>query len=138
MSIESPVPSVPALSKEASSQDCSDDDQDDSYVLIEALAKRRPDLSRVRLSPEFAERNGSNVLLCMGIVLFLIGCSAFVLGHTTVGILLVTTAVAAVIVATGLGRLVLVKLDVFKLVGFLAKFGSKGADEDESDEGADA
>jgi hypothetical protein len=131
MSTESDGQSVPATGKKASSQDCSGNRNGDRDALIGALAKRLP----IRLSPEFAERYGSDVLLCMGVVLFLFGCRAVVLAETTSGALLVTTAVIVVVVAAGLRRLVAVKLNVLRLIEFLATFGARGKDGDGPDEG---
>src|ERR1700734_3845201 len=83
-----------------------DDEQIDSYALIQAVAKRPLRPVWLCVSPDFATRQGSNVLLLMGVVLFALGCDAFLLGHTTVATLSVSLGPLTVVVAARMGQLV--------------------------------
>ncbi len=58
----------------------------------------------------------------MGITVFVVALTALCLGKGTVAVVLAPTAILVVIVATGLGRLASLKVDVLKLFGFRAKF----------------
>jgi hypothetical protein len=71
----------------------------------------------------------------MGVAMFLLGCVLLVLGHTTTGALLLGMGFLAAVIATGLGRLVLLKLDIFKVVRFFLQLRSKD-DDDASGRGA--
>jgi hypothetical protein len=71
---------------------------------------------------DFASRHGANVLLGMGITVFVVALAALCLGHDTLAAIMATISVLVVIVATGLGRLASLKVEVLKLFGFRAKF----------------
>jgi hypothetical protein len=62
----------------------------------------------------------------MGVVLFLLGCGAFVIGDTTVAAFFVPLGLLAVVVATRMGQLVMLKIG-----GAIAKFGGNDAPDDE-------
>jgi hypothetical protein len=67
------------------------------------------------LSPKFAASQGANVLLAMGVVLFLIGCGALVIGHTTIAALLIAVGLFTVLIAARLGELVMLTLELVKV-----------------------
>lgn len=58
----------------------------------------------------------------MGVMVFVAALAVFCIGHDTAAAILATTAVLVVIVATGLGRLASLKVEVLKLFGFRVKF----------------
>jgi hypothetical protein len=58
----------------------------------------------------------------MGIVLFVLACVSFFAGRLTVAITLALAAVVTVMMASGLARLQVFKVDVLKLIGFFARF----------------
>jgi hypothetical protein len=71
---------------------------------------------------DFASRHGATVVLIMGIAVFVVALAALCLGKTATATILAPTAILVVIVATGLGRLASLKVDILKLFGFRAKF----------------
>jgi hypothetical protein len=123
MPTESPVapPSAPTIQPD----DPDPPDDENSYVLIEAVAKRLSGPLRLRLSPDFARLQGSNILLAMGVVLFLLGCGAFVIGNTTVAAFFVPLGLLAVVVATRMGQLVMLKIG-----GAIARFVENDSSDD--------
>lgn len=123
MPTEGPVPLTPPI--QLDNADPPDDEQINSYALIKSAAERHSGPLWLRLSPEFAKLQGSNVLLVMGIVLFVLGCEAFVIGHTTVAEFFTPLGLLAVVVATRLGQLVMIKIGVA-----IAKFAETNATND--------
>jgi uncharacterized membrane protein YgdD (TMEM256/DUF423 family) len=77
---------------------------------------------RTPSKPDFASRYGADVLLGMGITAFVAALAALCLDHETIAAILAPISVLVVIVATGLGRLASLKVEVLKLFGFRAKF----------------
>lgn len=69
-----------------------------------------------------AEQQGPNVVLVMGIVLFILACVSFFAGHLTVALALALAGVVTVVMASGLARLQIFKVEVLKLFGVFAKF----------------
>jgi hypothetical protein len=67
------------------------------------------------LSPEFAASQGANILLAMGVVLFLIGCGALAIGRTTIAALLIAVGLFTVVIAARLGGLAMLALEVVKV-----------------------
>jgi hypothetical protein len=58
----------------------------------------------------------------MGIVLFVLACVSFFAGHLTIACTLALAAVVTVVMASGLARLEVFKVEVLKLIRFFAKF----------------
>ena len=102
------------------------DEQINSYASIKTLAKRLSGPLWLRISPDFAKRQGSNVLLVMGIVLFVLGCEACATGQTTVAAFFVPLGLLAVVIAARMGELVKLKIG-----GGIAEF----VESDATDEG---
>jgi uncharacterized membrane-anchored protein len=76
----------------------------------------QPKQPHLGLSPEFAATQGANILLAMGVVLFLIGCVALVIGHTTIAaLLLIAVGLLTVIIAARLGGLAMLVVEVVKV-----------------------
>jgi hypothetical protein len=112
-----------------------DDEQIDSRGLTKTVRKRHFVPLWLRLSPDFARLQGSNILIAMGIVLFLLGCEAFVIGHTTVAAFFVPLGLLAVVVAARMEQLVKIKIG-----NGIAEFVEDDATDDEfgSDAAPDA
>jgi hypothetical protein len=104
------------------------DDEQPKARISPAAGQQHQGFSPHGPPPNFTERHGSDVLLGMGVAMFVIGCVLLVVGHTAPGALLVAMGFLAAIVATGLGRLVLLKLDIFKVVRFFLQLRSKDDD----------
>jgi hypothetical protein len=138
MVTDTQVARPPAPSREISDPDPPDDDQANSHhPLTQATPDRRSGVPQFRLSPDFAKLQASNILLAMGIVVFIlgfVGCAAFVISHGTIAALFVVLGLLTVIISARLGWLVLLKLDCH-FGGILARFGLKNATE--SDPGPD-
>jgi len=76
----------------------------------------------MRLPSNFAASQGANILLAMAVVLFVIGCGALALGHTTLAALLILVGLLTVIIAARLGGLAMLTFEVVK-VKVTATFG---------------
>lgn len=94
------------------------------YVLVARHMDYRTPASTIP-APGLAERQGPNVLMCMGVGLFLVAVIFLFTGHSTLGLVLAVVAVITEVVSARLARLELLKLEALKLV-FLAKFRSGG------------
>lgn len=88
----------------------------------DASAEARPVPPMRAVRQGFAEEQGPNVVLVMGVVLFVLACASFFADHLTIAVLFALSAVVAVVMATGLARLQVLKLEILKLVVFFAKF----------------
>jgi len=98
---------------------------DDKTAFLEEVDRdlaAQTEASPSKPHPGFAEQQGSNVLLLMGVVVFLMAWVSFFAGRTTLAAVLVTSSLVTVVIATGLARLEVLKLEIFKIFDFLARF----------------
>jgi hypothetical protein len=108
----------------ASSREIADPLDDDS-----AATQHGTDRHQSAASSDFAEQQAPNVLLAMGIVLFLIGCAgcaAAIIGNPALAAIFVGLGPLTVIFSGRLKGLVLLKLEC-EFGALLAKFGMKNA-----------
>jgi membrane-bound ClpP family serine protease len=88
----------------------------------------QPKQPPIGLSPGFASSQGANILLAMGVVLFLIGCAALAIGHATIAAVFIPVGLFTVTIAARLGGLALVTFEVVK-VKASATFKSEANDD---------
>ncbi|HEV2945171.1 MAG TPA: hypothetical protein VGX26_08665 [Solirubrobacteraceae bacterium] len=73
-----------------------------------------PKPPQMGLPSNFAASQGANILVVMAVVLFVVGCGALVIGHTTLAVLFILVGLVTVAVAARLRGLATVTLDFLK------------------------
>jgi hypothetical protein len=81
-------------------------------MLDPGIEPKRP---HVGVPPGFAASQGANILLAMGVALFLMGSAALVIGNTIPAALLIAAGLASVIIAARLGGLAKLTVEVVKV-----------------------
>jgi hypothetical protein len=101
-----------------------------TYVVprgVEPATHQQP--SEVDPTPNFAERQGPNFLLWMGLTVFLSAGVAGLTGHWTTALIAGTAGVATVALSVRIRYIRELKVEILKLLRIAARFRSSDSDE---------